>query len=292
MLQVEQVRSFNRLVSKSIGALEESYLSRGRPLGEARLLFEIGTGGDDIGAVRARLRLDSGYFSRLLRSLEGQGLIELTPSPEDGRRRHARLTAAGRSEFLEYEKLSDRLAQSMLGPLDTAERERLVAAMGEVGRLLRSAAVEIACEAPESPDARFCLSEYFRELARRFENGFDPAKSNPASDRDMTPPAGFLVIARLDSAPVGCGALKCTANGIGEIKRMWTAPSARGLGIARRVLSRLESIARQAGVQVLRLETNRTLEEAQALYRKAGYAEVAPFNDEPYAHHWFEKKLV
>jgi ribosomal protein S18 acetylase RimI-like enzyme len=72
---------------------------------------------------------------------------------------------------------------------------------------------------------------------------------------------------------------------------MWTAPSARGQGVARRVLQTLETIARKAGLTTLRLETNRTLKEAQALYRREGYQEVAPFNDEPYAHHWFEKKL-
>jgi ribosomal protein S18 acetylase RimI-like enzyme len=72
---------------------------------------------------------------------------------------------------------------------------------------------------------------------------------------------------------------------------MWTAPTARGMGVARKVLAQLEAIAREAGIGVLRLETNRTLVEAQALYRSAGYREVPPFNDEPYAHHWFEKRL-
>lgn len=76
-----------------------------------------------------------------------------------------------------------------------------------------------------------------------------------------------------------------------EIKRMWTAPDARGLGIARRVLRWLESKAREAGLTRLRLETNRALMEAQALYLGEGYREVAPFNAEPYAHHWFEKRL-
>ena len=78
---------------------------------------------------------------------------------------------------------------------------------------------------------------------------------------------------------------------VGEIKRMWTAPGARGLGIARRMLRALEEKARQAGLTRLQLETNRTLSEAQGLYRKEGYEEVAPFNAEPYAHHWFEKRL-
>ena len=72
---------------------------------------------------------------------------------------------------------------------------------------------------------------------------------------------------------------------------MWTAPSARGLGVARRMLRQLEGAAREAGLTTLRLDTNKALTEAHALYRKEGYREVGRFNDNPYAHHWFEKRL-
>ena len=72
---------------------------------------------------------------------------------------------------------------------------------------------------------------------------------------------------------------------------MWTAPSARGKGVARAALRKLEASAREMRLALLRLETNRALEEAQALYRKEGYVEVAPFSDERYAHHWYEKHL-
>lgn len=162
--------------------------------------------------------------------------------------------------------------------------------MVEVKRLV-GAAIDVTLEPPNSVAARWCLDAYFAELATRFDTGFDPAKSNPARDEDITAPVGFFVVARLEGEPVGCGALKRKDRTTGEIKRMWTAPSARGRGVAREVLQALETIAREAGLTTLHLETNRTLTEAQALYRKAGYREVAPFNDEPYAHHWFEKKL-
>ena len=163
--------------------------------------------------------------------------------------------------------------------------------MAEIERLIRAAVVDVTLETPTSGDARWCLDEYFRELAGRFDTGFDPAKSNPARDEEVTPPAGFFAVARLDGYPVGCGALKRKDKTTGEIKRMWTAPSARGRGVARKVLQALETAAREFGLTTLQLETNRTLTEAQALYRKAGYREVDPFNDEPYAHHWFEKNL-
>jgi DNA-binding MarR family transcriptional regulator/ribosomal protein S18 acetylase RimI-like enzyme len=289
--QVHQVRRFNRAVTQRIGVLEDGYLRRGRPLSEARLIFEIGAQGADVRALRGKLGLDSGYLSRLLRSLEAQGLVLVDKQASDGRARRVSLTPKGRTEFAAYDDLSDDLAKSILAPLDASKRARLVAAMADIEQLIRAHAVDVRVEAPDGADARWCLREYFRELAARFETGFDPAKSNPAQDAEMTPPAGFFVVARLDGQPVGCGALKLQGQVMAEIKRMWTTPSARGQGVARKVLRTLEATARARGVTVLRLETNRTLTEAQALYRQEGYREVDAFNDEPYAHHWFEKHL-
>ena len=151
--------------------------------------------------------------------------------------------------------------------------------------------VRISSEPPDSADARWCLEHYFRELAGRFETGFDPAKSISADPDELIPPAGVFVIARSDGRPVGCGALKVERERVGQLKRMWVSPEVRGLGLGRRLLEALEAHAREFGLRTLRLETNRALDEAQALYRRCGYREVAPFNDEPYAHHWFEKKL-
>ena len=289
--QVEQDRRFHRAVTQPVGALEDRYLQRGRPLGQARLLHEVDPEGVDIRALRERLKLDSGYVSRLLRSLEAQGLVRTDMQASDGRVRRVALTPEGRAERAIYDTLSNDLALSILQSLPPAQRDRLVSALAEVERLLRAGRVEVRLEAPDSDAAQGCLEQYFAELARRFEAGFDPARSNSASLEDMTPPVGFFLVAWLDGAPARCGALKVGDGGAGEIKRMWTAPNARGLGIARRVLRSLERQAREAGLTRLRLETNRALIEAQALYREQGYREVAPFNAEPYAHHWFEKEL-
>jgi DNA-binding MarR family transcriptional regulator/predicted N-acetyltransferase YhbS len=290
--QLQQVRRFNRAVTQRVGALEVDYLRRGRPLAEARLLFEIGADGADVRMLRSRLGLDSGYLSRLLRSLTRQGLIAVTKGAGDGRRRHASLTRKGGAERAAYDKLSDKLAASMLAPLGASERNRLLTAMGEVERLVRAALVEVAAEAPDSADARRCLDAYFRELAARFEEGFDAAADDSARVEDMTPPSGLFVIARLDGEAVGCGGFKRVDKATGEIKRVWTAPSARGIGVARRMLRTLEAAAREAGVNTLRLDTNRALSEAHALYRSEGYREIGRFNDNPYANHWFEKRLL
>lgn len=289
--QLRQIRRFNRLVTRRVGALETNYLRRGRPLAEARLIFEIGADGVDLHTLRARLGLDSGYLSRLLQSLRAQGLIEVAKDDGDGRRRRASLTRKGSGERAAYDRLSDRLAASMLQALDEGERSRLVTAMGEVERLIRAATVEVAAEAPSSGDARRCLDAYFGELKARFEGGYDRAKDDSARADDMAPPGGLFVLARLDGDAVGCGGLKRTGRTAGEIKRVWTAPAARGTGVARRVLRALEAAARDMGLRTLRLDTNRALTEAHALYRSEGFREVARFNDNPYAHHWFEKRL-
>jgi DNA-binding MarR family transcriptional regulator/GNAT superfamily N-acetyltransferase len=290
--QVRRVRSFNRTVSQRIGALNDRFLDRDRPLGEARLLYEIGCDSAEVRDLRARLGLDSGYLSRLLRSLERQGLAKAQPATNDRRVRRATLTRKGLRELTVLDHRSDAFAKSVLDPLSPTQRDRLVAAMAEVEGLMRAAAVQITAEAPDSADARWCIDQYFRELAARFETGFDPAMSIPASAAELTPPAGVFVVARLGGQAIGCGGLKVKDRNIGEIKRMWVRADARRLGVGRRILESLETFARELGVCTLRLETNRTLKEARALYRKCGYREVEPFNDEPYAHHWFEKAQI
>jgi DNA-binding MarR family transcriptional regulator/GNAT superfamily N-acetyltransferase len=289
---IERVRSFNRTVTQRIGALEDEYLARGRPLGASRVLWELGAAPVDVRALRARLGLDSGYLSRLLRGLERDGLAVVEAVAADRRVRAVRLTDAGRAERDLLDRRSDDLAASLLAPLGDGRRARLVDAMGVVERLLTAGLVEVAVEDPGSAAARHCLAAYFAELDARFDAGFDPRRSISADAAELTPPAGVLLVARLRAEPVGCGALKLHDGAPAEIKRMWVAAHARGLGVGRRLLTALEDEARTRGAAVVRLETNRALREATGLYRSAGYDEVAAFNDEPYAHRWFEKRLA
>src|SRR5207302_683018 len=188
--QIAQVRQFNRLVTQRVGALDDHFLGRGRPLGASRLLYEIGERGADLRELRQRLGLDAGYVSRLAKALAKEGLIGVAPD-----------------------------------------------------------------------------------------------------DRDLGPPRGAFLVASIDGESVAGGCIKTTAPQVGSMKRMWVAEAARGLGIGRRMLEALEDRARGLGIATLRLETNKTLQEAIALYRSAGYRDVAPFNADPYATHWFEKRL-
>ena len=268
---IATIRSFNRTVTQRIGVLEDRYLARERPLGASRVLWEVGDDGTDARVLRARLGLDSGYLSRLLRSLEAEGLVQTTPSPTDQRVRTVRLTDVGRAERGLLDRRSDELAESILEPLDPRRRDQLVDAMARVERLLTAGAVDVAPEDPATDDARRCEAAYYDLLRERFPAGFDPGTSHVAEVDQLRPPNGVLLLARLHGEPVGCGGLRATDHGAPEIKRMWIADEVRGIGVGRRLLAALEDEARQRGHELIRLETNRTLTEAIAMYRSAGY---------------------
>ena len=290
--QVAQVRRFNRLVTQRAGALDDHFLGSDRPLGESRVLYEIGSsGGADLRALRARLGLDSGYLSRVVQSLESQGLVKLRAASDDERVRRAELTRAGRAELKVMNRRSDDAAEAILTPLTDSQRERLVTAMAEVHRLLKAAGIVIERVDPANDSARWCVAQYFAELSERFEEGYDLTKALPADDVDLRPPRGAFLMATVDGEPVACGSLKTVSPEIAWIKRMWVASSARGLGLGRRMLAALEDETRKLGRTTVHLETNRRLVEAIQLYRSAGYVEVAPFNAEPYGDYWFEKRL-
>lgn len=288
---IDQVRRFNRLVTQRAGALDQNFLGRDRPLGESRVLFEIGVDGADLRDLRARLGLDSGYLSRVVQSLSAKGLVRLRAASIDDRVRRAYLTRKGRAEVDEMNRRSDHAAQLILTPLSEAQRARLVSAMAEVHRLLRAAGAQIEVVDPATPSARWCVTQYFAELAERFEHGFDPGMSIGAEDDELRPPRGAFLLASIDGQPAACGAVKMIAPKVGSLKRMWVASSARGLGLGRRMLDALEERARELRIETLRLETNRSLIEAIRMYESSGYTEVPAFNDEPYGDHWFEKRL-
>jgi DNA-binding MarR family transcriptional regulator len=288
---IADVRRFNRTVTERVGALRDQFLGRGRPLGEARVLWEVGADGSELGKLRATLNLDSGYLSRSLRSLEADGLVTVEPSPRDRRKRVATLTRAGLDERDLLDHRSDDLARSLLEPLTSDRQRRLVDAMRAVERLLTATEVEIVVVDPARPDARRCIAAYFAELDRRSDTGYDPTAGVSAEPHELRAPAGVFLVAYLRGEAIGCGGLKLHDRAPCEIKRMWVADEARGLGLGRRLLEELERVATESGAAEVHIETNGRLTEAIALYRSAGYVEVPPFNDEPFADHWFEKRL-
>lgn len=290
--QVAVVRRFNRLVTQRAGALEERFLGRDRPLGQSRVLFEVGHEGATLRDLRARMGLDSGYLSRLVQGLEANGLLTLSAGDADPRIRRATLTKSGLHEVDEINRRSDVVAGEILAPLSEGQREQLIEAMRSVVRYLSISSLRLEPVDPGMPHALWCLEQYYSELAERFDSGFDAGRSLEADPTVFQPPGGVFLLGTVDGLPVACGAIKLLDGGVGYIKRMWVDASMRGTGLGRRLLEALEQTASEHGCTVVQLETNRALGEARALYRRAGYEEVEAFNDEFYAHHWFRKVLT
>jgi DNA-binding MarR family transcriptional regulator/predicted N-acetyltransferase YhbS len=283
------LRRFNRTYTQRIGALDESFLGTGRPLGPSRLLFEIGDAGATVRELRDRLGLDSGYLSRLLRSLEADDLVAVRPDPDDRRRRRVTLTRRGRAAWRRLDDRSEELAQRLVAPLSDRQRTRLVDALATADLLVRAATVRLEEVSPTDARAVEAMAAYFAEIGRRF--GFEPGDAWQQDAASMATPDGFFVVATSDGEPVACGGVQRLPDGAAEIKRMWVHDGWRGAGLGARLLRHLEDRARERGHAVVRLDTNDTLTEAIAMYERAGYRAVARYNDNPWARCWFEKDL-
>jgi DNA-binding MarR family transcriptional regulator/ribosomal protein S18 acetylase RimI-like enzyme len=285
---VTAFRRFNRYFTRRIGVLDDHYLGQDRPLGEARLLFEIGDGAS-LRELRSRLGLDAGYLSRMAKALEAQGMVRMSVDPDDNRLRRVELTPAGRAELREQNRRAAALAAGLLEGLTPAQRAELTGAMATARRLLRLAGITVELVDGAAPDARACLDAYAADIDARFPEGFDP--SCLVRPQEVSGDAGAFLVAYEEGRPVGCGALRRLGPGAGEIRHVWVHPDARRLGLARRLLDALEREAAGRGFDVVRLDTHASLKEAQAMYRACGYREIPRYDDNVYAAHWFEKRL-
>jgi GNAT superfamily N-acetyltransferase len=145
---------------------------------------------------------------------------------------------------------------------------------------------------PFAGEAVWAMQQYFDEIDERFAQGFDPGDALTTGLGTMAAPDGAFVVARRGDETVGCGGVQTIGDGIGEIKRMWVSGDARGHGLGKRLLQRLEDESRRLGHHAVRLDTNSQLPEAVAMYRAAGYVEIDRYNDNPYPDHFFEKRFV
>ncbi|MFJ7075996.1 GNAT family N-acetyltransferase [Streptomyces sp. NPDC098781] len=287
--QVTAFRRFNRYFTRRIGVLDDHYLGQDRPLGEARLLFEVGDG-VSLRELRSRLGLDAGYLSRMAKALQAQGMVTLSAHPQDSRLRMIELTPAGRVEVKEQNRRAHAAAAGLLEGLSEPQRTTLTEAMATAQRLLRLAGITVTLVDGAAPDARACLDAYAADIDERFPEGFD--KADLVRPEEVSGDAGAFFVAYEEGRPVGCGALRCLEPGVGEIRHVWVDPAARRLGLARRLLTALETEARTRHLNVVRLDTHAALTEAQAMYRACGYTEIPAYVDHVYASHWFEKRLA
>lgn len=259
-----------------------------------------------IGEVAQFLAMDRTTLTALIKPLERRGLLDVLPDAGDRRKKRVKLTGQGHAllgrAYPVWCNAHAQLEQSIENPDALRALLLQAAATGTppgpapmrqenpVPHLPDPAAVNVRMADPTSEDAQACLQAYFAELQDRFDEGFDPGLSVSADPEELIPPRGVFLLATRGETVVGCGALKIQDSGYGEIKRMWVASSARGQGVALQLLQALETHAMRAGVDVLRLDTHRNLEAARKLYQRHGYVEIPAYNDNPYAHYWFEKR--
>ncbi len=287
---IARLRRFNRAVTREVGALDHSYLGRGRPLGAARVLQLITPQGRDISEIRSRLGLDSGLLSRLLRSLEAEALIDITTDPSDRRRRTARLTAKGEAEMQAYNAIGYARAAETLARAGNRQ-QALIAAMDLIATTLLKDQLEIRDADANDPASLACLQAYYDLLAAKIPGLTPDMLTLPLSDPEKyRPPHGAFLIAWSDDLPIACVSLRPLQAGTGEVKRLWVDPSARGQGLARRMMQAIEARAKTLGYTALKLDTNAVLTEAIALYRADGWHDITAYTGFP-ATHWLGKAL-
>jgi GNAT superfamily N-acetyltransferase len=287
---IARLRRFNRVVTREIGALDTSYLGRGRPLGAARVLQLVKPEGTDLAELRQRLDLDTGLLSRLLRSLESEGLVDVTIDPKDGRRRIASLTAAGIAEWQVYDSLGYEKAQAVLDRAG-AGQTALIDAMDLIATFMLKDDVIIREADPADPAALSCIAPYYSLLLETF-SGLTPEMvplplPDPESYRS---PDGAFLIAWSDDLPIGCVSLRRVGPRLAEVKRLWVHPHARGQGLGLRLMRAIEARARDLGYTQANLDSNTGLVAAVALYRSDGWTDIEPYTSPP-ANIWLTKRL-
>ena len=287
---IARLRRFNRVVTREIGALDTSYLGRGRPLGAARVLQLVKAGGTDVAELRKRLDLDTGLLSRLLCALADEGLVQVTVDPADRRRRIARLTEAGQAEWQVYDQLGYAKAQQVFDRAGSRQRA-LIDAMDLIATVMLQDQVEIRDADPDGPAALACIAAYYQMVAEKVPGFTHDMLTLPLPEAaKYRPPSGAFLIAWSDDLPIACVSLRPFEPGVAEVKRLWVDAAARGQGLGRRMMRSIESRARDMGFVHLKLNSNTILTAAITLYRSDGWLETAPYTGFP-ADIWLAKRL-
>jgi len=281
---VAAVRRFNRFYTRQIGVLRKTYLDSPYSLGEMRVLYEIAHAdrptASDVGRA---LDLDAGYLSRLLRNFEKRGLISRKTSANDARQSHLALTPRGRKLFAPMEERSQLQAGAMLDTLDTAQQDRIVAAMQTIETLLAS-----QLDANPGPTARYILREprigdfgwivsrhaelYAKEY--RWTEPFEGLCAQIVADfvNNFDPKLERCWIAEINGANVGCVMLvKDDQPGVARLRLLLVDPKGRGLGLGARLVGECVNFARAAGYKKITLWTHSILTAARHVYEKAGF---------------------
>jgi DNA-binding MarR family transcriptional regulator/GNAT superfamily N-acetyltransferase len=293
--QVENVRSFNRFYTRYIGLLNEGLLESAFSLTEARVLYEMAHRGPVTAADLGReLGLDAGYLSRLLKRFDAQGLVQRSPSKADRRQFLLSLTDEGLAAFAPLDRASAAQVAAMLSGIPVSERDRLVQAMTTVERLVGGG---------RKPNRPYILRSHQpgdigwiahrQGLLYAQEYGWDQtfealvAEIAAAFVRNFDPQWERCWIAERDGEVVGSVFLVRHSDEVAKLRLLYVEPSARGLGLGRRLVDECIGFARAKGYKILTLWTNDVLVAARSIYQATGFRLV-----KEEAHHSFGKNLV
>lgn len=293
---VQTIRRFNRFYTRQIGVLQEHLLESQFSLTEVRVLYELAhrervTAGE----LCQDLGLDRGYVSRMLQNFESRGWIKTRPSPEDRRRVFLALTPKGRKIFDPLERRSTEEVSAMLSRLAPEQQAKLLAAIRDVENVLGAKPAGTApyilrthrpgdlgwvvwrhgvlYSQEHGYDERF--EALVAEIAAEFVETFDPVRER-------------CWIAERDGANVGSVVLVKKSASVAKLRLLLVEPSARGLGIGRRLVEECVQFAREVGYRKIMLWTQSELGAARAIYQKAGFEKVA----EEKHQSWGRKDLV
>lgn len=297
--RIDTVRRFNRFYTRAIGVLQEGWLHSSFSLTEARVLYELAHRDKPTATVVCNsLELDAGYLSRILSAFEKRGLVEKTPSEDDGRQSLLALTAEGRRQFAPLEVRTIQQVRSMLEKLSENEQRQLIGAMQTIEKLLAPA------KKPESgAKASYLLRPHQsgdmgwvvhrQGLLYGQEYGYDEQFEALAAEivakfiQHYDAKRERCWIAEKDGEVVGSVFLTAKSSSTAKLRLLYVEPSARGLGIGSRLVSECVRFARQAGYKKMVLWTQSELDAARHIYKRAGFRVV-----EKKRHHSFSKNLV
>jgi len=279
---VDAVRAFNRFYTREIGVLGERHLQSPFSLTEMRVLYELAHRDGPAAAELGRdLGLDAGYLSRILRRFESRGLIGRSPSPADARQSLLHLTRKGRAAFGPLEARARGEVETLLARVGAGDRGKVVDAMSTIERLLGEPREDGARAAPyllrahQPGDMGWVIHRHGALYAQEwgYNQEFEALVARICADfLDNFDPSGERCwIAERDGAIVGSVFLVRKSKTVAKLRLLLVEPSARGLGIGRRLIEECIRFARQAGYRKLTLWTQSDLDAARRLYQQAGF---------------------
>jgi DNA-binding MarR family transcriptional regulator/GNAT superfamily N-acetyltransferase len=290
-LDVSAVRAFNRFWTNEIGALQAGLLETQFSLTEARILFELAQQETiEASELRRRLRIDSGYLSRILGRLESSELLTTTPSPIDRRRRTISLTRKGKAAFRDLDARSAAQARTLLTPLKESDRRRVVGAMRAIQETLGEGAAPLAyvLRPPRAGDFGRVVEMHGRLYADEYgwDSSFEALVARIVADyaEGHDPRRECAWMAEIDGEPVGCVFCTKKDEDSAQLRLLLVAASARGLGIGRRLVEECIQFARAAGYVRIVLWTNDVLTAARRLYERAGFRLVTQDPHRSFGH--------